>query len=223
MKDLYGDTLRQLATAAERSPVAVVGFSGGKDSLVCLDLACRSFRRVAAYHMYFIPGLACVEVALDAARRRWGVDIVQYPHWELRRSLANGVYCFNGPATDDLPQWEMADIYALARRDTGAGVVVHGAKNSDSVWRRRTLAGVARPDLLHPLKRWGKRDVLAYLRVRGIPVPDAAKGNATGIGLGVSSLLWLADKHPADFHRLCQVFPLAEAVVWRERFYGRQP
>ena len=218
--NLFGDTIDRLARAAEEDSRVVVGFSGGKDSLVCLDLATRCFKQVSAYFMYFIPGLECCELALEAARRRWGVPIVQYPHWELRRSIQNGVYCFNGPETDDLQQWTMADIYALARHDTKSRWVLHGAKNSDSVWRRRTLANFKQADVIHPLKEWSKRDVLAYLHMRKIPVPDAAKGNATGIDLKSSSLLWLHEKWPNDFKKLCEVFPFAEAVVWREKWYG---
>ncbi|HEY1188599.1 MAG TPA: phosphoadenosine phosphosulfate reductase family protein [Gemmata sp.] len=217
---IFSDTIAKLREAAAEDSSCVVGFSGGKDSLVCLDLAVRSFKRVSAYHMYMIPGLVCVEAALAAARARWDVEIVQFPHWELRRSLENGVYCVS-PLTRDLTQqWTMGDIYQLARAQTRSRWVLHGAKNSDSVWRRRTLAAMKQPDVIHPLKHWGKRDVLAYLKARDIPVPDAAKGNATGIDLKSSSLLWLHDKHPADFDKLCELFPFARAVVYRRKFYG---
>ena len=75
--NLFGDTIDRLARAAEEDSRVVVGFSGGKDSLVCLDLATRCFKQVAAYFMYFIPGLKCCQLALEAARRQWNVPIVQ--------------------------------------------------------------------------------------------------------------------------------------------------
>ena len=217
---IFSDTIERLNVAAAEDSSCVVGFSGGKDSLVCLDLATRCFKRVACYHMYFIPGLACIEAALDAARARWGVELIQFPHWDLRAALEGGQYCVSPQSRDLRQQWTMGDIYQLALAKTASRWVIHGAKNSDSVWRRRTLATMKQPDVIHPLKHWGKRDVIAYLKTRNIPVPDASKGNATGIGLTSNSLLWLYDKHPADFKKLCGLFPFAEAVVARRRIYG---
>ena len=219
--NLFGETIDRLSKAAEEDSRAVVSFSGGKDSLVCLDLASRCFKQVSAFFMYFIPGLECCELALDAARKRWGVTIVQYPHWTMVDALRNGLYCFNGLWTDDLPRINLTDIWALARRETKSRWVIRGSKDSDSVWRRRTLATFKQEDALHPIQKWTKRDVVAYLHSRKIPLPDAASGNATGIGLQSHSLLWLAEKWPNDFKKLCAVFPFAEAVVWREKWYGK--
>jgi hypothetical protein len=75
-------------------------------------------------------------------------------------------------------------------------------------------------DVVTPIAGFQKVDVLQYLASRRIPVPDSEGSNANGVDLSTPSLLWLHDRHPRDFRRLCEVFPYAEAVVWRRRFYA---
>lgn len=213
---LIEETLGALAAGRKKyGDHCVVAFSGGKDSLVCLDLAVRAFGRVDAFNCEFIPGLECVDEVIHAAEHRWSIKIRRYPHWGIRDALQNGLYCFNGLWSDRLVRWEMSDVFALARHDTGARVLVHGAKKADSVWRRRTLAVSNRDHRLYPIESWGKRDVFAFLHSRKIPMPT----RAAGIDLSHSMVLWLHDEHPADFRRLCEFFPLAEALIWKRKFY----
>ena len=229
MSSALSETLALLRKAREedRQDAALVFFSGGKDSLACLDLATRTFPRVVAVHMYLVPGLECVEAVLDEARARWGVEVRQYPHWILPKFIRGAVYCDNWYERDELAQWTLGDVYNLARGESRIMLVVSGAKRADSLWRRRNLKATENKgsyrDVLYPVIGWSKADVLAYLKARDIPVPErSAKGNATGIDLSTPSLLWLHDNHPRDFAKLCEVFPYAEAVVWRRRFYGAE-
>ena len=223
MPSILTDTLAELDRARARSGSAIlVAFSGGKDSLVCLDLCVRSFSRVECFFMYLVPGLECVETMLQRARDRWGVTIRQYPHWVLSRLIRDGIYSDPWFGNDDLPRWTVREVYELAMAESGIRFVATGAKLSDSMWRRRNMMTAKRiaDFTINPLKRWSKLDVLAYLHSHAIPVPDGPSGNATGIDLSTPSLLWLHDHHPADFARVCEVFPYAEAVVWRRKFYG---
>ena len=217
---VVSETLETLASARQRSSAALVSFSGGKDSLVVLDLAQRTFERVEAFFMYLVPGLEVAEEELAKATARTGVKIRQYPHWALERMIRQGVYCFNGPATDDLPLLSLKNIQDLAMYDSGIPLLLTGAKRADSLWRRRDMTTHARAEVLCPIAAWTKHDVLAYLARHGIPRPDSEGGNSGGIGLATPSLLWLHDKYPADFRRICEVFPLAEAVVWRRTWHG---
>ncbi len=175
-------TLEALQEYSRRSPGVIVGYSGGKDSLVTMDLCVRSFSRVEAFFMYLVPGLDCVEHMLAQAEARWGIKIRQYPHWLLRRLMYEGVYCPNSYKLDDLPEWKLQDIYRLAVAETGIPVIATGAKKSDSLWRRRQL-GTWCKDLLYPVKEWSKLDVLAYLRLRGIPEPASSGKSATAASI----------------------------------------
>jgi phosphoadenosine phosphosulfate reductase len=217
---ILAETQRVLDAARARADAVCVAYSDGKDSRVVMDLCVRHFQRVEAFFMELIPNLDCVEVALDEARRRWGVHIKKYPHWLARKLMVNGVYTSSWFELDQLPEWKLADVYALAMLDTKTDVIATGAKRTDSTWRRRFMATFRPDSIVNPIAAWHKYDVLAYLRSRGIPEPPSSGHSATGIDLSTPSLLWLHDTFPSDFAKVCRVFPFAEAVVWRRSFYG---
>lgn len=215
------ETLTILREARERTDSCLVSYSGGKDSLCVLDMCMRTFSRVEAFFMYFIPDLEVIEAQLELARKHWGVTIHQVPHWALSRCLAYGVYMWPSYKRDDLRDYKLRDVYNLMIERTGIPLIATGAKRSDSLWRKRNLANIAHyTDVIHPCVGWGKKDVLAYLGMHNIPLPDSSGGAMTGIGLATPDLLWLHDKHPDDFRKLVKIFPFAEAVVWRREFYG---
>ena len=217
---LAESTLHTLDARRRAADSCLVAFSGGKDSLVVMDLCMRSFSRVEAFFMYLVPGLECVEAELELARARWGVPIRQYPHWLLHRLVKNSVYCASHWSNDSLPEWKLADVYALALLDSGLPQLATGAKRVDSGWRRRFMSTQREDQVFYPIAQWHKYDVLAYLKARGIALPPSSGKSATGIDLSTPSLLWLHDTFPDDFRRVCEVFPFAEAVVWRRKFYG---
>lgn len=194
-----------------------VGYSGGKDSLAITELIVKRFERVALFHMFFVPNLEIVEERMAYAKQRWGLDVLQIPHWVLIKAMNNGAYC-------DPPHrpfaFTLADCYAMALVETGADVIATGAKKADSLWRRRMMRHHHNDGLLMPIESWTKLDVFAFLKRADIPIPETSKGSATGVDLSAPSLLWMHKNHPRDFARICEVFPYAEAIVWRERWYG---
>jgi phosphoadenosine phosphosulfate reductase len=215
------DTQRVFTEARARTGNAIiVAFSGGKDSLVIMDLACRMFERVEGFFMYLVPGLECVEDAIEAARQRFNVKIRLYPHWILQKLIAQGIYTSEWFGYEALPKWSLRDVYAYAIRDIGINCVATGAKATDSAWRRRFMSTAHFDSVINPIANWHKYDVVSYLRAHGIPEPPSSGKSATGVDLSVPSLLWLNDSYPADFKRLCGVFPFAQAVVARRDFYG---
>lgn len=215
------EALRVLGEARQQSDSILVSFSGGKDSLVCLDLAVRMFKRVECFFMYLVPGLECQEAELRKAEVRFGIPPVrQYPHWVLRKILQNGTYTWEPDEVTDVPNWTLKDVYTLAAADAGIKTILMGGKLSDSLWRRRQMGTVHYDGVVAPIKTWNKLHVVSYLKMRGIALPPSSGKSATGIDLSTPSLLWLHDTFPADFAKLCKAFPFAEAVVHRRRIYG---
>ena len=218
---VLAETQSVLDKARARSDSILVAYSSGKDSRVVLDLCLRTFKHVAGFFMAFIPGLECVDRELDETRRKYGIEIRIYPHWLMRAALVNGVYTSSYYEYEKLPEWKLADVYALALIDSGMPHLVTGAKRADSSWRRRFMTSFHPDDVLNPIAGWHKYDVVSYLRSHNIPEPPSSGHSATGIDLSPQSLLWLSKTYPRDFERLCTVFPYAAAVPWREKFYGK--
>ena len=214
------ETFQTLNTYAKQYDAVIVSYSDGKDSRAVMDLCLRSFKRVEAFFMYLVPGLECVELGLAQAEKQWGVKIRQYPHWIASRYIRDGVYCHPSWERDNVRPYKLAHVYALAMADTNARLIATGQKKSDSASRRRLMTFSKRTDILHVIAEWNKYDVLSYMQMRGIPKPPST-GDTAGIDLTPRALNFLYETFPADFKRLCEYFPFAEAAVWRKRFYGK--
>ena len=214
------DSLAVLEKARLHTDKVAVGFSGGKDSLIVLDLCMRVFPTVVPFFMYLVPGLEVTDGELAKAEDRFGLKIQQYPHFLLTDFLKSGMFCDPSYKYDDLPDIKLRDIYDIIKIGTGCPAIITGAKSSDSAWRRRYFH-ITRTwtDVIYPIQTWNKLDVLGYLRTRGIPVPPSSGKNATGVDLSEDSVFWLHDNYPEDFKKLCEVFPYAEARIHRRTFY----
>jgi phosphoadenosine phosphosulfate reductase len=223
MTSAVNATIESLRKLSEEHSHVDVAFSGGKDSWCVLDLCLKTFRRVTAFHMYFVPGLECVDREIDKAKKRYGIDVRQYPDWTFIKALREGVYRMPSSALESLPEWTLKDIYTVALVDSGATAIAHGAKKSDSLWRRRQLGtwrGGVWDRLIYPVVEWKKLDVTAYLKANKIPLPPSSGKSATGIDLSTPSLEWLSETYPQDFERLCRLFPFARVVPEHRRLFG---
>lgn len=217
---MLAETLQILKDYSATHEAVAVAYSDGKDSRVVMDLCMRSFKRVEAFYMFLVPGLECIEIPLAAAEKRWGIKIRRYPHWVTARLIRDGTYCNPKWTRDDMPDFKLHDVYALAMHDCRAGIIATGAKKADSAWRRRFMS-VKWAELVQPIAEWNKFDVLSYLKMRNIPVPLTHEGNATGIDLSSQAILWLYDTYLGDYQKIREFFPFVEAVVWRRKFYGK--
>jgi phosphoadenosine phosphosulfate reductase len=198
----------------------IIAFSGGKDSLVIMDMACRMFDQVEAYFMYLVPHLECVDEEIEKGRKRFGVNIRMYPHWILQKMVQEGVYTSEWFGYQSLPEWKLRDVYAFAIKDIGINCVATGAKATDSSWRRRFMSTAHFDAVINPIAKWHKYDVISYLRSHDIALPPSSGKSATGVDLSTPSLLWLHDQYPKDYARLLKVFPFAQAVIARREMYG---
>jgi phosphoadenosine phosphosulfate reductase len=218
---LFTETLEELKKHAKKTDAVLVGFSGGKDSLVCLDLCVRVFKKVVPFFMYLVPDIEICNQALEYAKERYGLPVIQYPHWLIFRLLKYGIYCdYNEKNNQEIPELKINDIHKAIVHDTGIPLVCWGAKKSDSMWRRRYFSINKFDQVCYPLKEWNKQDVFAYLRLNKIPIPDTAGVTASGIDLSTKPVLWLHDKYPEDYAKIKEIFPFVEAIVKRREFYG---
>lgn len=208
------DAAQNVQHLAAKYDGAIVAFSGGKDSLVVLDMARRCFKRVVGLFMYFVPDLQCDADRLAIAKT-WGIEVLQYPHFSFLEAMGCGAYCVKRP----MPELTRYDIYEMCRADTGMRCVLTGIKKSDSMARRKP-SKMTSADVFHPIIEWKDFDVLAYCGYHKIDLPKTPTGRkSSGVDLRGESLLFLHENFPDDFKRLCEFFPFAEAVLWRERWH----
>lgn len=221
MNSAIQDACRRLQALAATESEILVGFSGGKDSLCTLDLCVRHFSRVVPFFTYLVDGLEVMESRLAVAKQRYGLDVLRYPAAGLFDALKRGVYCHDLTWHRKLSVPSFADLVDLVRHETGIRLLATGERQNDYAIRGARIRAnkVEESNRVYPLAKWNKFDSLAYLKVRGLPVPESHRDSG-GVDLTTPSLLWLYDNHPQDFERLCRVFPFARAVVKRRELYG---
>jgi 3'-phosphoadenosine 5'-phosphosulfate sulfotransferase (PAPS reductase)/FAD synthetase len=221
------DTLHALRELAAQHESVIVSYSAGKDSEVILHLARKTFRRVVALYLHFLPNLSRNADVRALAVERGADEVIEMMGWTTLEMMRNNIFC-NYPS-DELPDIKIPDLYALAMAQGKSRLILHGARKADSLWRRWWLRNIRRgttwDNVQFPIVEWSKEDVLIYLKANGIPVPELSasmKGNATGYGLHPPTLLWIHDHRPDDFREIEKYFPFIGAVVARRDFYGIQ-
>jgi phosphoadenosine phosphosulfate reductase len=228
MGSFLSDSLKQLEALRDAHTDSIlVGYSGGKDSLVTMDLCCRVFRKVAAFYMYCVPGLPHIERQIEYARSRWGVTVLQFPDFRTVFGLKEGAYCDSVKAFDSIKDFGLREAYGYAMEASGIRHIAVGMKDSDGLRRRQFFANIRDGSqelwtrVHFPIKKWRKKDVVDYLHIQKIPLPASIKGAVTtGVGLDHDSICWLHDTHPEDFRIFSKWFPYAEAEVKRRDWFG---
>lgn len=196
----------------------LVGLSG-KDSFVTLDIASQHFEKIACFHMYFVRGLRCVETPLEAVCRRYKVELLHVPHYDLCRMLKHGVYRPHIAKLDHVPELKKGDCERLARKRSGLDWIAYGERLADSFARRlfwRKLNGIyEKGQRCTLIPDWLNADVAGYVTARKLPNPCTfgSAEQSTEFMLSKPVLGWLRERHPEDFARVLRVFPAAMTVL----------
>jgi phosphoadenosine phosphosulfate reductase len=229
-QDPLQESLAILRKAREQSDALLVSFSMGKDSLVLMDIARRTFDRVVGFHMSYIPeGFKFQAELLATYEEIFGVKILRETHWGYYASIKDGQYRDTDLDLSDLPEPRLRDIYDHVKQQTGIELIATGAKRTDGLWRRRGFHLTRHwTDVIYPVVGWRKQHILGYCHRQGIPMPGTYGGggggqaafNNSNIDLSAASILYLWDEQPEDFERLEEHFPHIRAVVWRREWHG---
>ncbi len=198
----------------------LVAFSGGKDSLVTLDLCIKRFgkKNVVGFFWYLVKGLECEERFLRFGERRYGIKVIRTPSHNLIRALRHGVYCRPYRRAGGFPAMTQGDAELYIRNKTGIDWIAWGHRVSDSIARMAMLKKVSGIDVkyrhVYPVWDWKSQQIYAYMRLAKIPLPDLIDGNRSGgVSLSKGSIEYLRAHHPRDLARLLRVFPFAEALL----------
>jgi predicted phosphoadenosine phosphosulfate sulfurtransferase len=221
-----GDSLMFMENlVAKRGSHVLVAYSGGKDSRVVLDIASRTAKKVTAFFQYYIPDLECDKQRMQHLRDHYpGVELIEWCSEAMLKTLCDNRYRSASVFEGKDEVWDRLDFAEIAeylRKLTKANFVVAGHRRNDFFYRKSQIKKNERNGLFAPIKDWNKSDVVEYLKVRKIPLPDIIGGLSTGsICTAAHSICWLHDHHPDDYEKFLQFFPFAEAVIQRRKFYN---
>lgn len=209
--------------AAALTDSVIVGFSGGKDSVVTLDLCARHFRRVEVYFLYYVPGLSFQERTLSWAERHYGLTIYRLPHFELSQMLQYGSF---RPVDLNSPIIEVADLYAHLRARFGLHWIAGGERIADSIWRRAMLKRSGTIDRqrgrIYPVAHFTKANIMAYLKLHRLPVSEESRVLGFSFrSLQPAEMIKIRQHFPDDFAKIKAMFPLVEAGIKHLEWYER--
>lgn len=200
----------------------LVGFSGGKDSIVTLDLCMRYFDRVVPFFMYLVPGLDFQEKTLQWYEKYYGVDISRIPHFEVSNFMRYGTFRnfdFSVPAIS------ITDEYNWMRLQTGITWIAAGERISDSIIRRAMIKNSGSIDKerarFYPLAYWKKKEVLGYIKKRRLKLPNDSKGLGFSFkSLDGKELAFVKKNYPEDYIKIEAMYPYCGVAVERYRRYA---
>jgi 3'-phosphoadenosine 5'-phosphosulfate sulfotransferase (PAPS reductase)/FAD synthetase len=194
-----------------------VGVSFGKDSLAVLDLCCRIFEpsRIHGYYLFRVRGLSIVDEWSEDVRRRTGVVVRMYPHFDLSRCYKHHVLQPHWKLS--IPKISMADIENSFRKETGVDWLAYGWRRNDSYSRTMIMKQTGGVDFksrrVFPLRSWRRGEVYEYLDARGIPRPATlGRKEQGGLDFHEGSLRELSTRED-DWALWLQDFPFSELQI----------
>lgn len=203
-----------------KSSEVVLFYSGGKDSLVLLDLLAPHFDKIYCVFMYFVPDLQHIEPHLTWINRYPNAELIRLPHWMTGYYMKNGYYSFHRP-NDKLKAFKQVDVENKAKELTGCEWIVFGHKQADSMNRRLMLRGYTfdaineKNKKVYPLSLWKKDQVKQYINLKRIIKPIAYGGkNSNGLDLNIDVFLYLRKNYPNDLEQIFKVFPLSQQILF---------
>lgn len=167
--------------------------------------------------MYFVKDLEHINRWIKWAETKYGIKVLQVPHWNLSYILRSGLYCVPNPRVKLI---RLKEVIEAIRTKTGSYYVFLGMKMADGMNRRLMLKGYRESlyenkGLCYPLAEWNQKDILSYMKQHRLPEPVRYSLKASnGVGFSLDCFLWLRENYPQDLERIYQVFPMSRRILF---------
>lgn len=220
MSNLLFDPIK---TQSQITDSVIVGFSGGKDSIVTLDLCFRYFKRVVPFFMFLVPNLEFQEKMLRWYENKYNTEIIRVPHFEVSEFLKYGSFTLYDHDVDIVG---ITDTYEYIRQKTGIHWIAAGERCADSIVRNAMIKQSGSIDYkrgrFYPIAYWKKNDVMQYIKHKKLYLsPEQKKLGFSFRSLAGSELAVIKENYPEDYKKILKIYPFAEAGVVRYQTYGK--
>ena len=208
-----------ISSVAQQSDRAILFYSGGKDSLVLLDLMAPHFKEILCVFMYFVKDMRHIQPYLDHIGNYPNARLIQVPHFMLNAIFRVGRYCVPNPK---IKAKTLKHLDKAIRAKENIDWSFCGWKKADNMVRLLALrryedeAVCIESQKAYPLSIWNKADVLAYIRHKQLPQPvDYGQTKASaGLMFDPDVFAWLRVHYPDDLEKIYQVFPMSRQILY---------
>lgn len=211
-----------IKTQSKVTDSVIVAFSGGKESVVTLDLCCRYFKNVKAFFMYFCPDLSFEEKTLQWYEKKYQIEIERLPHIDLAQALHYGFF-----RNSDLsvPLIGINEIYNYVRLHFDTWWIAAGERLDDSLWRRGMIHSTGTIDekrgRFYPIATWKKQEILDYIKFHNLYLgADSRKLGHSFLGFHTTELQFMKQYFPDDYKKFVRLFPYSEGRLFRYEQLG---
>lgn len=207
-----------LKTMSKVTDAVIVAFSGGKESIVTLDMCFKHFKKVQPFFMYIAPGLSFQERTLEWYEKKYQTEIIRIPHMDVSEFFHYG--SFREPDLS-FPIISINDIYKYVRIKSDIWWIAAGERINDSIVRRAMMKKSGSIDVqrgrFYPVSAWKKQEILDYIKFHGLYLsPDSKKLGFSFRSLDGKELSAIKQLFPDDYQKILHLYPFAEAGVKRE-------
>lgn len=204
-------------TMSKITDSVLVGFSGGKESVVVLDICFRYFKKVQPYFQYAVPGLSWNDKILRWYENKYGVEIIRIPIENCGEIFHYGIYTRADP---EFPVVSETDIINYLRLRTGIYWCATGERINDSLMRRARIKKSSTIDIksgrMFPVAMWKTRECYDYIKFRNLYLSQDQKKLKHSMRLFSSKdLPYIKENHPEDYKKILHLYPFAGAIVKR--------
>lgn len=214
MKPCVTSAINLLRLVRNETDAIGVAVSFGKDSLCTLELACAIFPRVEAYYLYRVRDMQIVDGWAADVKRRWGVTVRMYPHFDLVRCYRHAVLQPHWRGLEKIPRVKLPDIERCFAADANIEWFAMGWRRSDSLSRALIMKSCGGFDpksrRVFPLRVWKRSDVFEFVAEHKIPLPDSlGRKEQAGLDFHPAALRHLREHFPEDWARWERDFPFS--------------
>lgn len=212
-------TISVLRFLKRETDTVVLFYSGGKDSIVLLDILSKNGFKIKLVFMYLVPDLDHINKYLNWAKNKYKVELYYYQHWVITHYIRDNYYRFHDE--NKITLLSLSDIVAAVKYDLKCDWIITGMKQSDSLNRRLMLKPLfmsaieVRSKMVYPLSFWKKNNCIQYIKQNRLPMPInyGINSNSSGFDLNKDVLIFLKNNYPEDLKKVFKVFPLSETLL----------
>lgn len=211
-----------VGVAANITESTIVMFSGGKDSVVTLDLCFKYFKHVQPVFMYLGPILSFQQAQLKWAEDKYGVEIIKVPHPMLAEWLRYGT--FKAEPDLSVPIISFLDIYTYVRTQTGIYWIAAGERINDSIVRRAMIKSGGgsinkKRGRFFPVAYWTKLEIINYIKLKRLKTaPESRLLGFSFRSLMPADMAAIREHYYMDYLKINEWFPLLGASVAKHEF-----
>lgn len=213
-----------IKTMSKISNAVLVAFSGGKESIVVLDLCMRHFKTVKVFFEYMVPDLHYEEDILTWYEKKYGIEIIRTPGSCVAEAYHYGEF---RPTDLSFPIVSQTDVFNYLRVQTDCYFIASGERIDDSLQRRAMIKKTGTIDInarrFYPVALWKKSEILDYIKFHKLYLSRAQKELGYSLTpFGADSLIWHKNNYPDDYYKILKQFPLIGSRVKRREEYGKK-